>query len=252
MATQPLSSRDTVVFVGDSITAGTPTPWYTTGVATINAAFVPTNKTYAASATGNHATATGGVGSVASTPNTPVITTVNSGVGGNEIGQIASAIPARITNFNPTAVVMEVGINDCVVGNTTLVSFRASSDSIWAAVLAANPTCKLWAMSIYVWGELFDAGPIWTGPYDGPPSGGTNPAGVSIPDYNASLKASVESFGGIFVETRNETLALIASLSSPPGNHVGPTTLDGEHPNTTEGQPLMSTQWLSTVQIVTT
>jgi hypothetical protein len=108
---------------------------------------------------------------------------------------------------------------------------------------------KLWAMSLYVWGELFNAGPIYANPYDGPPDGGTNGVGASIPDYNAQLRASVEAAGGIFVETRAETLALIASLSSPPGAHVGPTTLDGLHPNTAYGQPLMSSRWITTVQI---
>lgn len=251
MPTQSLSSRDTVVFVGDSLTAGTPTPWFTTAVATINAAFVPTNKVYGGIVTGRSATATGGVVSVAPTPNAPVINAINSGVGGNQVNDILIAIPARITNFNPTAVVMCIGINDCVVGNTPLATYRASLDSIWAAVLAHNPACKLWAASIYCWGEMFNAGPVWNNPYDGPPGSG-NPLGLYITDYNGQAQASVIAAGGLFSESRNETLALIASLSSPPGNHTGPTTLDGEHPNTGFGQPLMSTQFMSTVQIVTT
>lgn len=251
MSTQSLASRDTLVFVGDSLTAGTPTPWFTTAVATINAAFTPTNKQYPAIATGGRSVVTGGVGVVAITPNTPTINVVNSGIGGNQVSDISTNITTRITNFNPTAVVMCIGINDCVVFNTPLATFRAACDAIWTAVKTANPTCKLWAVSLYCWGELFSAGPVWNNPYDGPPAIG-NSLGLYITDYNAQAQASVIAAGGLFSENRNETLALIASLSSPPGAHAGPTTLDGEHPNTQYGQPLMSTQWLSTVHIVTT
>lgn len=248
MTTQPLASTDIAVAVGDSITAGTPSPWYTTALAAINAEFPTTTRPYPGVASGPVGSCTGPVGAVAPLTVTPAITWINSGVGGNQAADIAAAVPARITDYNPTAVVLEVGVNDATA-NVPLASFRASLDSIWTQIKAARPAAKLWALSIYVWGELFNAGPIWANPYDGPPDGGTNGVGASIPDYNAEINASVESFGGLYVETRDEALALIASLSSPPGAHVGPTTIDGLHPNLL-GQTLMSDRLLTTVEVV--
>ena len=219
----PIHASDVFVFAGDSITA---IEYYAPAVALINANFSPSTKTYCGAATGRAASATGAVGSVGTVTFTPAISAINSGVGGNTAADIEADVPGRITNHNPTVLVLEIGVNDIGLA-VGLSSYRASVDSIFTQTLAALPACKLIAISPFLYHETWGAGPVWAGPFD-------PPANPCVDDFVAQLQASVESFGGTYVATRATSLAYEAANNTPaPGAVSGFLTIDGLHPNAT-------------------
>lgn len=202
---------DKVVFVGDSITEQ---GWFNPAVTTINTLF-STNKVYPSSATGGRAIATGGTGSVAVTANNPALQAINSGVSGDESGNISAAVATRITNYNPTVVVLAVGVNDTRSGVQTS-TYRANIDTILDQTLAALPTCKIIVMSVWLIGEqwILSGGiPVFNDKLTPPPS---NPTFTPwIEDMNAQLIASAAAHGAIYCDTRTPTLAYEVAHNTP-------------------------------------
>lgn len=217
-----ISPTAKVLFTGNSITAGTPGIWYTNAVGSLNATFAP-----------------------------QVLSTVNTGVGSTGIAAIASAIPTRITNFNPTHVVVEIGINDITVLGTTLPTYLADMSTIVAACVAAGiPAANIWWLEIGLYGEAWNnSGPGGTPAFD-------NFYDPTINSWNASIATQCASLGINFVPLRAALLAS-AVVNNPTGlltNGVLTLSTGGPnpHPNTTLGQPIWSAQWLATVNAALT
>jgi lysophospholipase L1-like esterase len=203
----------TVVFAGDSITAF---GWYTPLVDTI----LP---------------ATAGP--------TARVNAINSGVPQNKVADIEGSVSSRITSYDPSVLVLEVGVNDCRGLNTgrptPLATFRASYDNILATTQVSNPTVKIVCIGILLVAEHWSATPspqITGNPYD---EGSTTP---SIDDYNAEIAASCAAHGGSYVDVRGAAAVAESTMNTPaPGAVDGVLTLpgDGVHP-TAAGQLVMS------------
>ncbi len=165
---------------------------------------------------------------------------INSGVGGNQVADIEAAIPARITNYAPDVVVLEVGINDCrgvPTGPTPLVTFRASYDNILATVIAALPSVKIACVSLLLMREQWASAPppahFSGNPFDSGPT--------SIDAYNAQISASAAAHGCTYIDVRAPLAIVESSLNTPePGAIDNVLTTDGIHPNAV-GQFQMST-----------
>ena len=230
--------------VGDSITE---LDYYGPAFATINATFTP--RINGASTLAPDSTRGAVVGAPLATvvPNsyTPQLHVVNSGESGDGVALIAAAVPARITNYNPTLMVIEVGVNDCR-GDTPLLTFRADFDSILDQTQSVIPSVKIMCLNILTVGEQWTTSggvPVWNDKLVPPPS---NPTWTPwIDDYNGQIQASCTAHGGTYVETRMEYLAWEVANNTPaPGVFTGLLTLDspsnptGVHP-TTLGQQVL-------------
>ena len=203
----------TAVFAGDSITAF---GWYAPLVDTI----LP-----------------------ASAGPTARVNAINSGVAQNKVGDIERAISSRITAYNPSVLVLEVGVNDCrglKTGEPTpLSAFRASYDKILATTHDANPSVRIVCIGILLVREYWSATPsprITGNPYD---EGSATP---SIEDYNTEIADSCAAHGGTYVDVRGAAAVAESTMNTPaPGAVDGVLTLpgDGVHP-TAAGQMVMS------------
>ena len=242
---------DTLVFVGDSLTA---LGWMDEAVADIQAA-IPQRYVGAASVSD------GTRGSVVGTPGTftPIpydaIVAVNSGVGQNRVANIEADITGRILQYGPTHVIVEVGRNDvnppvAPFTPTTLVAFRASLDNILDTVLAADPTISITCLSIFTSGELWITSggqPAWNNYFDPTPGSSYTP---SIAEFDAQIQASCVAHGGTYIDLRGPALAYEAIHNVPePGTATGTLTVDGTHPNAA-GETMMSDLYMATVTVV--
>lgn len=247
-----LHPSDTVVFVGDSITHQ---GWYSdtqslvggTGLL-VNQILPPLVGPRRGIVTGNSGTvaASSRGGNVASVTGGGQINAVMSGVDGNKIGDIEAAISARITSFNPVAVVIEVGVNDNRGLNTgiptPLATFRASYDNVLTTTISALPSVKFVCVGILLVQEHWAAGspPIFSGnPYDVPSGAGFTP---SITQYNTEIQGSCVNHGGQYIDVRGPA-AIAESVQNTPAPGVVDGILsqpaDGIHPSIA-GQQLMS------------
>ncbi len=237
----PVSPGTTVVFVGDSITAD---GWFdetlsNKGGTNLLVQQLSSIQTVArvGSATGRVGSASGHIGAVAAVTGGGQIYAINSGIGGNQASDIEAAVPARITNYNPDVVVIEVGINDvrAVPVPVTAAAFRASYDSIIEQTQAAIPTVQIVCLSILLMREQWASAPppahFAGNPFDAP---------ADIPAFNAEIQASALAHGCVYVDTRPPAALLESTLNTPePGAIDGILTTDGIHPNAT-GQESIS------------
>ncbi len=181
------------------------------------------------------------------------INAINSGVSQNKVADIEGAIAARITDYAPIGVVLEIGVNDCRGLNagspTPLVTFRASYDNILATVKATLPTVSIVCLSIFVVQEHWTAsgGIHFTGnPYD---TGSTTP---SIEQYNTEIQASALAHGCTYVDIRTPAALAESIQNTPsPGAIDGILTgaADGIHPSPA-GQLVMSNAVIGQFQFV--
>jgi lysophospholipase L1-like esterase len=243
--TTPVSPLDIIVFVGDSITEQ---GWFNPAVAAIDAGFVP-RVSPGGRATGAVGVATGKVASVTPTSFTPSLQVVNSGESGDGVQNIVANVATRITAFNPTLVVLEVGVNDCL-GDTDLGLFTTDYNSILDQTIAANPGVKIMCVPIITIGEQWktvSGVPQWNDKLVPPPS---NPTFTPwIDDYNAVIQAACTRVGANYVETRNEYLAYESTHNTP---QIGsfdnvltlplPSNPNGVHPNSA-GQVFLGNIW---------
>lgn len=249
----PVHPGDPVVMVGDSITAQ---GWYSDTASLVGGTGLLVNQILPPLVGPRRAVVTGNVGlvaagarpsSVASVTGGGQINAINSGVSGNKIGDIEAAIPARITNFSPKVVVIEVGVNDNRGLNTgvptPLATFRASYDNVLATTISAIPTVKIVCIGIIFIQEKWATGPppVFSGnPYDVSSGGGFTP---SITEYNTEVQGSCVGHGGTYVDVRTPA-ALQESISNTPApgavDGVLSLAADGVHPSAA-GQLVMST-----------
>lgn len=179
------------------------------------------------------------------------INAINSGVSQNKIADIEGAIAARITNYSPTVVIIEIGVNDCRGLNagapTPLVTFRASYDNILTTVKATIPTVSIICVGILLVQEHWTASGgihFTTNPYD---TGSTIP---SIEQYNTEIQASAVAHGCTYVDIRAAAAIAESVQNSPaPGAIDGILTQvsDGIHPSAA-GQLVMSTAVAAALQ----
>jgi lysophospholipase L1-like esterase len=215
-----------VVFVGDSITqAG----WFSVAggfVDQVNAQ-IPTviAPRYATLAPGSAAATVApgaATASVASVAIQNTIRTVNSGIAGNQTADIAAAVAARITNYNPDVVVLLIGINDITFGvpfGTTMTNY----ESILSQVRAWSTTVQIACLSVLFYGEQWAAGPVWDNSptYDAP-----------IDAVNAAVQALCTTYNATYVPVRPQALTYETINNAPaPGAPSGILTLDRFHPN---------------------
>jgi lysophospholipase L1-like esterase len=188
-------------------------------------------------------------GQVQAVTNQKGVTFVNSGVSGNVTADIAAAVPARITNLNPTMLVLWVGINDLINANS-LAAFTASYQSILTQTLAAIPTCKIVTLGMWLRLEqwiLSGGVPVGDNPLDPPPSNPTYTP--SLAQYDAAIQAATVAVGGVFVQPRPDTITYWSVHNTPaPGAISGILSVDGLHQNAT-GAALLSDHFLAAVPV---
>jgi lysophospholipase L1-like esterase len=236
-----------VHFVGDSITSAGWT-WYAVAggfVDQINAALplapVPFR---AATVSGRQATNSGRSAVSSSLQYIPLSVTA-SGVAGNKVADILADVPGRITNYNPEIVVLEVGINDAMVGGT-IPDFRVSYDALLDAVITWNSAVKILCISAWMNGETWVSNPLrWAG------LGANN----RIDAVNAEIAASctARSANCTYADIRSPTLIYESLHNTPePGVVFGvlADAPDGVHPNTT-GKIQMGTYAFAYVTVST-
>ncbi len=222
-----IAPNDIVVFCGDSITdQGVFTP----AINLINDRLTPRrhNAGIAAVRTSIPAVGARGNGSVPLLPIRPVI----SGTPGDTASSIASNVPGRITNFNPDAVVLFVGVNDALSA-TPLATFNTAMDTILAGIAAYDATTPTEVLSIFTAGEQWTTGPVWDNALDPPPSNpGYTPSIVQYATESQQAITDSSLTHAEFLDLRAPTLVYEAANNLPmPGSGSGVLTLDGVHPN---------------------
>lgn len=151
------------------------------------------------------------------------LTVINSGVSGNKVADLAAAVPARVTNYNPNVVVIFIGANDASAG-TPPATFRASYDSLISKIVAFAPGVQIVCLSILCQGELWStSGPSFAG----------NAFDSTITSLNAEI-AGAAAGCATYVDIRTQGARYEAEVNTPaPGAASGFLTSDGLHPNAT-------------------
>ena len=212
-----------IVFVGDSITFE---GWFSAEQSTVSGTDLLADQLSPVavqprpgSVSGTVASATGNVGSVASVVGGNQIYAINSGVSGNKAADIAANVASRITNYNPQAIVLYVGVND-IGGNQA--AFGASYASILSQITAWNPAVPVVCLSILSYGEQWQFPPLlW---YSGE-------TGTQIPQYNAYIQSAAASAGATYVNLSTAALNYEQVHNAPQiGAFSGILTRDGIHP----------------------
>lgn len=147
-----------------------------------------------------------------------------SGGIGNKAADIAAAVAARINAFTPDSMIITVGVNDASAG-TAAGAFRTSYDSIISQALAFNPAMKIGGMSIFCFGELWQAGGDHWGP---------NAFDANIATLNAQISASCIAAGQTYIDVRTPAgLWESTNNGAAPGVAGGILTLEtvGVHQN---------------------
>lgn len=227
MAVIPINPGDVIVFCGDSITdQGVFRP----AVAMINESITPRVSAGAIAAGGGASVARGGGAFCATVPLQPIVP-IMSGTPGDTASSIASNVTGRITSHNPDAVVLFVGVNDCLTA-TPLANFNASLDTILADI-AAFADIPVMMLSIFVLGEQWAAGPVWDNHFDPPPGNpGFTPSIVQYDNETQTAIADTTLSQAEYLDLRGPTLTLESIINAPaPGAALGVLTLDQVHPN---------------------
>jgi lysophospholipase L1-like esterase len=235
----PIVAGDRVHVVGDSITQF---GWATAAgsfFAQVNATWAtPALAPIYASSSGGKVVASGGAVVIAnSQPQGKAITATTSGVSGNKVADIQSAVASRIVAFNPTKLIIEVGIND-FLASTDPTAFGISYDSIVTQTLSALPSCQIMCLSLLTFNEQWAAGPAWPG--------------VAIDSaYDPAIQTVCTNRGCTYVDLRTPLLAyeVAHNTPGPPGVATGIVTSDGIHPIVTSGQVLMGTWVFANVTV---
>jgi len=246
MATAQVKRGANVVFVGDSITAQ---GWMSVAggfIDQINAQIPIITAPRVAKLANGAVPATiirapGEVVTVAPVSTQQVIRTVNSGHSGDETGDIAAAVTARITSFAPDVIVLLIGINDVFFGVNPAVS-QANYDSILSQIRAWSSTVVIACLSVLTEGEQWAAGPVWSnsGPNDD----------AAIDSFNAFIQTLCTTYNATYVDVRSQMLTYEAAHNTPaPGVASGVLTVDRIHPNAT-GQVQVSTYAIQSFTVV--
>ena len=154
-------------------------------------------------------------------------TWVSSGISGNTAADIEGNVAGRITNYNPTMLILEVGVNDAyqAIANAT---FTTKYTSIITQSRAAIPTLKIVCVGILCKGEDWPTG---ANAYDTVATG-IDPKNVIIQDIAAANTAT-------YVDVRTPWLAYVTDANTAHAAS-GFWTSDDVHPNQT-GKIGMST-----------
>ncbi len=164
------------------------------------------------------------VGSSAPTRQFSPVTVTEFGVNGQAIAAVDAAFDTQITPFNPTVLVMEIGINDT---STLSAAFTASYSSVVAKALVLNPNMKFLFGSCLCNGELWSAGPVWSG----------NATDTDIARINTLILAQITALKAAgkhaeYMDWRAALLKMEVARNSPaPGVAGGRCTIDNVHPS---------------------
>jgi lysophospholipase L1-like esterase len=234
----PIVAGDRVHVVGDSITFfgwATATGSFFDQIAATWANPSPA-PIYSNSSGGKVVTGGGTVVVANSQPTRRGITPTTSGIVGNKASDIAGAVASRIVAFNPTKLIIEVGIND-FLASTDPTAFGISYDSIVTQTLSALPSCQIMCLSLLSYNEQWAAGPAWPGD--------------AVPTYDNAIQTVCTNRGCTYVDLRTPLLAYEAAHNTPgpPGAGLGIVTSDGIHPIVTSGQVLMGTWVFANVTV---
>jgi lysophospholipase L1-like esterase len=236
-ATVTIGGNQMMVAVGDSITANG-YPEVAGGLnAQINAQMTPVVAPgRALLVSGAHAVLASGAHAVV-VPSSfkPTIRYVNSGIAGNESSNIAAAVTTRITQYNPDVVLLLIGINDALSGVST-ADYQANVDSILSQTKAALPHVQFVIVSVLVFGEQWDSGPLrW---------GNCGSIDARIDAFNVALQSEATTWGATYVDVRSNILTWLSTNNTPePGVCNGPFAGGGPHPTIPTSEVLVGS-WL--------
>jgi lysophospholipase L1-like esterase len=153
-------------------------------------------------------------------PASPV-TWVNSGVSGNRLFNIAADVPGRITQYNPTVVIIACEINDVINGFRTDLQSQTDLTTIITQTRAAIPSVRLLFVAALTHGELWTTGPV-----------GNNADDALIDSKTAALQTTCDTLSVCFANPR-ATLWQWEQANNLSNVASGPSILtsDGIHPN---------------------
>lgn len=234
LAGVPIGASQTLVAVGDSITANDYPCIGAAGVCDsqslvgqINTAFSPVvSSARAVLASGSRATlASGAPATVSQTSLHPTIAYINSGVGGNKTADIAAAVTTRITQYNPDVILLLIGVNDAI-NLVDIGTFTANYNSILSQIRSWSSTVQIVTLSILIYGEEYNAGPplSWAG---------CNGSGIDarIDSFNSVIQSLSTTYNTTYVDLRSQILTWESTNNTPaPGVCSGPFAGGGPHP----------------------
>jgi hypothetical protein len=172
------------------------------------------------------------------------ITVTSAGVNGLSIAGLDAQFATLVTPFNPTFLLIEIGINDAAAGNTG-AAFSTSYASVIAKALALNPAMKFALGSCLCDGELWSAGPAW-----GPNAFDTN---ISLVNTRIQNQATAIGANAVYLDWRESLLFLEQAINPAPGSTaakaaLGRATVDGVHP-AREAQLMMADVFFGNVTL---
>jgi hypothetical protein len=183
------------------------------------------------------------VANAVSTHNT--IRRLNTGIAGNLTGDIAAAVPARITNLAPDVLILLIGIND-VINSMSLAAYSTPNmNTILTQVRAFSSTMQILLVSLLVFGEFWASGP--------PLSWGPNPAGFldgPIDAFNVMLQGMASTYNCSYADARAQLLVWESINNAPaPGVQAGPFAGGGPHPLVPTGQVVLGNFLIGSFQV---
>jgi lysophospholipase L1-like esterase len=146
-------------------------------------------------------------------------TTTQNGAAGTGIDYLLANISTLIFAPNPTLVILECGLNDCIA-STPVVNFSEKYVSMLTQIKAWKPSVKIIVIGI---------GVILTEAWENGPNGPQWPTGrASLDTFDQYIKMAAASQGVMFVNWRQRLLAWEA-VNNPGGASLGFATVDGTH-----------------------
>jgi hypothetical protein len=169
----------------------------------------------------------------------------NTGIAGNLTGDIAAAVPARITNLAPDVLILLIGINDVINGMSLAAYSTPNMNTILSQTRAFSSTMQILLVSLLCYGELWAAGPpLSWGPnapqlLDGP-----------IDAFNVMLQGMCSTYNCTYADARAQLLVWESINNAPaPGVQAGPFAGGGPHPLIPTGQVVLSNFLIGSFQV---
>jgi lysophospholipase L1-like esterase len=235
-ATTVINGGELMLYTGDSITAnGWPT--ISGGLQDqINSQFAnhvgPIYSTLAGGSTVATLKAGSTTATVASVTTRKSVRSVNTGVAGNQTADIAAAVSARITNYNPDVITILIGIND-IFNSINPATTQANYTSILTQIRSWSSSVRIVLVSVLVYGEHWASGPLRWGP-------NTPDLDAGINSLNATIQGLAATYNCTYIDMRTPLLTWESLNNTPePGVHDGPFAGGGPHPTIPAGEILM-------------
>jgi lysophospholipase L1-like esterase len=171
----------------------------------------------------------GGSGFSGAITRLPLIVT-NTGINGNNTGDLAASVQSRIVQYNPDVVLILIGINDIVLMGWTVAHTLINYDSILSQVRSSLPNAQIGCVGIVVDAETWASAPLrWSAGND------------VVDDRNAGIASLCTTYNATYIDIRSSLLIWESTNNTPePGTISGKFTSDGVHPIVPSGQLLAS------------